>query len=163
MVIPRWNLRVCYQASLAPNPNLRVGITNQDMKLKGPNNSEEFSSINLHFRDQPLLKMKNITLTPHVGSASHQARRQIMKNSVESILAALSGPAIPNEVLLKWFMWADMSWDENMTLNGNKHFVYCNIVIYKKYLVIQMTKISFTPTFPPDPTPLRREEGWRLN
>lgn len=61
-----------------------------------------FSSINLYFRDHPLLKLKNVTLTPHIGSATHQARRQIMENLVESILASsLSGLPIPNEVLLK--------------------------------------------------------------
>lgn len=52
-------------------------------------------------RDHPLLKLKNVTLTPHIGSATHQARRQIMENLVESILASLNGLPIPNEVLLK--------------------------------------------------------------
>ncbi|KAF0885354.1 GRHPR reductase, partial [Crocuta crocuta] len=52
-------------------------------------------------RDHPLLTLKNITLTPHVGSATHQARRQMMENLVESILASLHGLPIPNEVRLK--------------------------------------------------------------
>ncbi|CAK6447757.1 unnamed protein product [Pipistrellus nathusii] len=52
-------------------------------------------------RDHPLLKLKNVTLTPHIGSATHQARWQIMENLVESILASLNGLPIPNEVLLK--------------------------------------------------------------
>ncbi|XP_039101751.1 probable 2-ketogluconate reductase [Hyaena hyaena] len=52
-------------------------------------------------RDHPLLTLKNITLTPHVGSATHQARRQMMENLVESILASLQGLPIPNEVRLK--------------------------------------------------------------
>ncbi|XP_015446281.1 uncharacterized protein LOC102893089, partial [Pteropus alecto] len=52
-------------------------------------------------RDHPLLKLKNIILTPHIGSATHQARRQMMENLVESILASLNGLPIPNEVLLK--------------------------------------------------------------
>lgn len=52
-------------------------------------------------RDHPLLKLKNIILTPHIGSATHQARRQTMENMVESILASLNGLPIPNEVLLK--------------------------------------------------------------
>ncbi|KAM6219415.1 putative 2-ketogluconate reductase [Rhynchocyon petersi] len=52
-------------------------------------------------RDHPLLKLKNVTLTPHIGSATHQARRQMMENLVESILASLNGLPIPNEVILK--------------------------------------------------------------
>ncbi|KAM5305316.1 glyoxylate/hydroxypyruvate reductase B-like isoform 2-T2 [Glossophaga mutica] len=51
-------------------------------------------------RDHPLLKLKNVTLTPHVGSATHQARRQMMEDMVGSILASLSGLPIPNEVLV---------------------------------------------------------------
>lgn len=52
-------------------------------------------------RDHPLLKLKNVTLTPHIGSATHQARWQIMENLIGSILASLNGLPIPNEVLLK--------------------------------------------------------------
>lgn len=57
--------------------------------------------INVYFRDHPLLKLKNIIVTPHIGSATHQARWQIMRDLVESILAALHGLPVPNEVLLK--------------------------------------------------------------
>ncbi|XP_070277661.1 glyoxylate/hydroxypyruvate reductase B-like isoform X2 [Myotis yumanensis] len=52
-------------------------------------------------RDHPLLKLKNVTLTPHIGSATHQARWQMMENLIGSILASLNGLPIPNEVLLK--------------------------------------------------------------
>ncbi|KAM4841539.1 glyoxylate/hydroxypyruvate reductase B-like isoform 1-T2 [Thomomys bottae] len=52
-------------------------------------------------REHPLLKLKNIILTPHIGSATHQARRQMMENLVGSILASLSDLPIPNEVVLK--------------------------------------------------------------
>lgn len=58
-------------------------------------------SLNLYFRDHPLLKLKNITLTPHIGSATPQARLQMMENLVESIRASLDGLPIPSEVLLK--------------------------------------------------------------
>ncbi|XP_012659771.1 uncharacterized protein LOC100965497 isoform X1 [Otolemur garnettii] len=50
-------------------------------------------------RDHPLLKLKNVTLTPHIGSATHQARWQMMRDMTESILASLNGLPIPNEVL----------------------------------------------------------------
>ncbi|XP_020842545.1 putative ribosome-binding factor A, mitochondrial [Phascolarctos cinereus] len=48
-------------------------------------------------RSHPLLKLKNVILTPHIGSATHQSRRLMMENMVESLLAALSGLPIPNE------------------------------------------------------------------
>ncbi|XP_074061050.1 glyoxylate/hydroxypyruvate reductase B-like [Macrotis lagotis] len=49
-------------------------------------------------RSHPLLKLKNVILTPHIGSATYQSRRLMMENMVESLLAALSGLPIPNEV-----------------------------------------------------------------
>ncbi|XP_006875961.1 PREDICTED: glyoxylate reductase/hydroxypyruvate reductase-like [Chrysochloris asiatica] len=52
-------------------------------------------------RDHPLLKLKNVTLTLHIGSATHQSRRQMMKNMVGSILASFSGLPIPNERLVR--------------------------------------------------------------
>lgn len=52
-------------------------------------------------RDHPLLSLDNLILTPHIGSATHQDRWQMMVELVESIQAALSGRPIPNEVLLQ--------------------------------------------------------------
>lgn len=49
-------------------------------------------------RDHPLLKMKNVILTPHIGSATHQCRRQMMMKMVENINAVIYGRPIPNEV-----------------------------------------------------------------
>ncbi|XP_054439779.1 probable 2-ketogluconate reductase [Pteronotus mesoamericanus] len=51
-------------------------------------------------RDHPLLKLKNVTLTPHAGTATPQARQQMMENLAGSILASLSGRPVPNEVPL---------------------------------------------------------------
>ncbi|XP_068951039.1 probable 2-ketogluconate reductase [Petaurus breviceps papuanus] len=52
-------------------------------------------------RSHPLLKLKNVTLTPHIGSATHQSRHLMMETMIENLLAALSGLPIPNEVHIK--------------------------------------------------------------
>ncbi|XP_019400121.1 PREDICTED: uncharacterized protein LOC109316462 isoform X2 [Crocodylus porosus] len=49
-------------------------------------------------RDHPLLKLKNIIITPHIGTATKQARWLMMKSIVENIFSALNGLPIPNEV-----------------------------------------------------------------
>ncbi|XP_065523240.1 probable 2-ketogluconate reductase [Lathamus discolor] len=51
-------------------------------------------------RDHPLLKLKNIIITPHIGSATKKTRRLMMEDMTESIQAGLTGLPIPNEVLL---------------------------------------------------------------
>ncbi|XP_010144180.1 PREDICTED: glyoxylate reductase/hydroxypyruvate reductase-like [Buceros rhinoceros silvestris] len=51
-------------------------------------------------RDHPLLKLKNVIITPHIGSATKKSRRHMMENMTESIQAALAGLPVPNEVLL---------------------------------------------------------------
>lgn len=45
--------------------------------------------------DHPLLQLKNVILTPHIASASIQARTKIANMAVENILAALHHQPIP--------------------------------------------------------------------
>ncbi|NOJ27467.1 MAG: D-glycerate dehydrogenase [Nitrososphaera sp.] len=42
-------------------------------------------------KSSPLVKMKNVTLLPHIGSATHQTRSAMGKVAAESILAVLDG------------------------------------------------------------------------
>lgn len=51
-------------------------------------------------RDHPLLQMKDVLITPHIGSATVKTRHLMKENMTESIEAGLAGLPIPNEVLL---------------------------------------------------------------
>jgi glyoxylate reductase len=42
-------------------------------------------------RDHPLLRLDNVIITPHLGSATEQTRRAMMEMSVENLLAGLGG------------------------------------------------------------------------
>ncbi|NXM67686.1 GRHPR reductase, partial [Serilophus lunatus] len=50
-------------------------------------------------RDHPLLKLKNVIITPHLGIKTDKATYMITEEAVENILAALNGLPVPNEVL----------------------------------------------------------------
>ncbi|XP_025971405.1 probable 2-ketogluconate reductase isoform X1 [Dromaius novaehollandiae] len=50
-------------------------------------------------RDHPLLKLKNVIITPHLGIKTEKTTRMITEEAVENILAALNGLPIPSEVL----------------------------------------------------------------
>jgi glyoxylate reductase len=48
--------------------------------------------------DDPLLRAPNLIVAPHIGSATHEAREQMAELSVDNLLAALDGRAMPHQV-----------------------------------------------------------------
>lgn len=52
----------------------------------------------LLFRDHPLLKLKNVIITPHVGIKTHKTTFMITEEAVSNVLAALNGLPMPSEV-----------------------------------------------------------------
>jgi glyoxylate reductase len=49
-------------------------------------------------REHPLLKLKNLVLTPHLGSASDRTRRRMIEMSIENLQAGLAGQPLPYRV-----------------------------------------------------------------
>ena len=49
-------------------------------------------------RDHPLLKMDNVTITPHLGTASAQTRQRMNESSVENLLRGIRGEPLLFEV-----------------------------------------------------------------
>jgi glyoxylate reductase len=49
-------------------------------------------------RDHPLLKLDNLIITPHLGSATEQTRQKMAEVSVENLLAGLAGRPLPFRV-----------------------------------------------------------------
>ncbi|NWT01354.1 GRHPR reductase, partial [Mionectes macconnelli] len=49
--------------------------------------------------DHPLLKLKNVIITPHLGIKTDKTMYMITEEAVENILAALNGLPMPSEVL----------------------------------------------------------------
>jgi glyoxylate reductase len=49
-------------------------------------------------RDHPLLRLPNLIITPHLGSATEQTRRRMAEMSVENLLAGLAGRPLPFRV-----------------------------------------------------------------
>ncbi|MFC1935621.1 2-hydroxyacid dehydrogenase [Chloroflexota bacterium] len=47
-------------------------------------------------RDHPLLTLSNVVITPHVGSASRETRKQMALMAARNILAALKGEEMPS-------------------------------------------------------------------
>jgi glyoxylate reductase len=46
-------------------------------------------------RDHPLLRLDNVIVTPHLGSATEQTRRRMAEVSVENLFAGLAGRPLP--------------------------------------------------------------------
>lgn len=49
-------------------------------------------------RDHPLLKLENVVIAPHLGSASHRTRQRMMEMTVENLAAGLAGNELPYRV-----------------------------------------------------------------
>jgi glyoxylate reductase len=52
-------------------------------------------------RAHPLLRLENVIITPHLGSATQQTRRRMAELSVENLLAGLAGRPLPAAVKQK--------------------------------------------------------------
>ena len=46
--------------------------------------------------ERPLIEMKNVVLTPHIGSASRETRLRMAMMAAENLLAGLTGKRPPN-------------------------------------------------------------------
>ncbi|QDU30159.1 Glyoxylate/hydroxypyruvate reductase B [Anatilimnocola aggregata] len=49
-------------------------------------------------RDHPLLKLDNVTIAPHLGSATEQTRRRMAEISVENLLRGIAGEPLLHQV-----------------------------------------------------------------
>jgi glyoxylate reductase len=49
-------------------------------------------------RDHPLLRLDNVTITPHLGSATDQTRHRMAELSIDNLLAGLAGKPLPFRV-----------------------------------------------------------------
>ena len=49
-------------------------------------------------RDHPLLKMDNLIIAPHLGSATRQSRYQMARRTIDNLLAGLRGEALMSRV-----------------------------------------------------------------
>lgn len=49
-------------------------------------------------RDHRLLRLDNVVITPHIGSASDRTRRRMMEMTIENLQAGLAGRALPYPV-----------------------------------------------------------------
>lgn len=52
-------------------------------------------------RDHPILKLENVTIAPHLGSATDQTRGRMAEMSLKNLLAGLRSEALPFQVVAK--------------------------------------------------------------
>ena len=50
-------------------------------------------------RDHPRLKLENVTIAPHLGSATEQTRQRMAEISVENLWAGLAGKELLHRVV----------------------------------------------------------------
>src|SRR5262245_15755318 len=50
-------------------------------------------------RDHPILKLDNVIITPHLGSATEETRRRMAEMSVENLLLGLAGKRLVHQVM----------------------------------------------------------------
>ncbi len=50
-------------------------------------------------RDHPLLKLENVIITPHLGSATEETRRRMAEVSIENLLLGLAGKPLLHQVV----------------------------------------------------------------
>lgn len=51
-------------------------------------------------RDHPLLRLDNVIITPHLGSATEETRQKMAEISVENLLAGLAGKPLVHQVMV---------------------------------------------------------------
>jgi glyoxylate reductase len=49
-------------------------------------------------RGHPLLSLENVTVVPHLGSATHETRRRMAELSVDNLIAGLAGNPLPHQI-----------------------------------------------------------------
>ncbi len=49
-------------------------------------------------RDHPLLRMENVVIAPHLGSATRQTRHRMARRAVDNLLAGLRGEPLPSRI-----------------------------------------------------------------
>jgi glyoxylate reductase len=50
-------------------------------------------------RNHPLLRLQNLVITPHLGSASDRTRRRMIEMTIDNLRAGLAGQPLPNRVV----------------------------------------------------------------